>query len=312
MNKQREESLSVKLSNVVFPNPLILPSGIAQEIPSDHEKAIKAGAGGITLKSITILKRDGYPLPRIIKYDHGFLNAVGIRNPGINEAESQIRSFIQASSVPTIVSIFAENVKDFRYLSKQVARLKPAFIEVNLSCPHLTSEYGLPLGTDPKSAGLAIFAVKEQVKGIPVIAKLTPNIPDIASIAVLCEEAGANAISAINTVGPGMVIDIKKGASTLGNLRGGISGPGIKPIAIRCVYDIYEAVSIPIIGMGGISAWEDVVEIMMAGATLVGIGSIVYTKGYKIYREIKKNLVDYLDREKLGNIKNIVGLAHKS
>lgn len=304
-------NLEVRCCNTVFPNPLILPSGIAQEIPKDHQRAIDAGAGGVTLKSLTVEPREGYAVPRIIKFQHGFLNAVGLRNPGLEKGKHVIADFIQNSPVPIIASIFATTIKDFRLLAREVSKLQPACIEVNLSCPHVTSEFGLPLGTDAKSAAITIFAVKEHARHIPIIAKLTPNIPDIGAVAKMCEEGGASAIAAINTVGPGMAIDIQSCRPVLGNKRGGVSGEAIKPIAIRCVYDIYEAVNIPIIGMGGISTWDDTVEMIMAGASLVGIGSATYTKGMRIFEDIKSGLRDYMKRNKINNLSSLVGKAHR-
>jgi len=305
-------SLSVKFCNITFPNPLILPSGIAQEIPQDHNRAINAGAGGVVTKSLTVEPREGYKIPRVIRYEHGILNAVGIRNPGVEKGRALIKDFIKSSSIPVIISIFATNVKDFEILVSQIAPFSPSIIELNLSCPHVSSEFGKPLSMGPESAAASVKAAKGNAGKIPVIAKLTPNTPDIAKVAKACEDAGADGISAINTVGPGMVIDIKTKKPVLGNKRGGVSGPGIKPIAIRCVYDIYEAVKIPIIGMGGISSWQDAVEMMMAGATLVGVGSATYFKGMKLFGEIKEGLSEYMKKEKIKNLKELVGVTHKN
>lgn len=303
-------NLKIKFCKVEFDNPIILPSGIAQDIPNDHENAIRAGAGGVTTKSLTVEPREGYPIPRIIKYEYGILNAVGIRNPGIKKGKELLRQFINKHDLPIIVSVFATNGKDFETLVEEISQINPQFIELNLSCPHLTSEFGLPIGSGPEAAVIAVMSAKKHANKIPVIAKLTPNIPDIASIAKACEYAGADAICAINTVGSGMVIDVNKKKPVLGNKRGGVSGPGIKPVAVRCVYDIYEAVKIPIIGMGGITTWQDTVEMIMAGANLVGVGSAVYTKGYKVYSEIKEGLSQFLEENKASKLKDIIGIAH--
>ncbi|MFZ5845554.1 MAG: dihydroorotate dehydrogenase [Patescibacteria group bacterium] len=313
MKRQSETSLRVTFCGVEFPNPLILPSGIAQEIPKDHELAIKAGAGGITTKSLTVEPREGYPLPRVIKSPprgYSIMNAVGLRGPGIKKGCKLIKEFLKSSPVPVIVSVFANSVADFKGLAEAICPLHPPIIELNVSCPHVSSEFGKPLGMGPESAAAAVKAAKKVAGKIPVIVKLTPNVPNIAEVAQACEEAGADGIAAINTVGPGMVINIKTRKPALGNKRGGVSGPAIKPIAVRCVYDIYEAVKIPIIGMGGVSGWEDAVEMMMAGATLVGVGSAVYLKGYRVYGEIKQGLSLYMKQQGIKNLKELVGVAH--
>lgn len=302
--------LSVKFCGVTFPNPLILPSGIAQEIPKDHQKAVKAGAGGVTTKSLTVEPREGYPIPRVIRYEHGVLNAVGLRGPGLKKGKKSIAEFIKSSSIPVIVSVFAANIADFQLLVSEIAELNPPLIELNLSCPHVSNEFGKSFGMGADSSAEVVRATKKIAGKIPIIAKLTPNVSNIAEVAKACEEAGIDGISAINTVGPGMVIDIKTKKPVLGNKRGGISGPGIKPIAVRCVYDIYEAVKIPIIGMGGVITWQDAVEMMMAGATLVGVGSATYLKGMKVFEEIKNGLSEFMEKEKISNLKELVGIAH--
>ncbi len=307
----KDHNLSITCYGVTFPNPLVLPSGIAQEIPKDHERAIAAGAGGITTKSLAVEPREGYPPPRVIRYEHGYLNAVGLRGPGKDKGVELIRDFLMRCPVPVIVSIFAASVADFETLAEAIISLNPPILELNVSCPHVTSEFGKPLGMGPESSAVAVKAVKKLARKIPVIVKLTPNVPDIAEVAKACEDAGADGISAINTVGPGMIIDIKMRKPKLGNKKGGVSGEGIRPIAIRCVYDIYEAVSIPIIGMGGVTTWQDVVEMMMAGATLVGVGSATYHRGMSVFEEIKIGLQRYMEKEKIKSLTEIVGSAHR-
>lgn len=302
--------LKTEFCGVSFPNPLILPSGIITEIP-EHWKAAEAGAGGITTKSLTVESRKGYPKPWLVKFEHGYLNAVGLANPGIVEGKRQISKLLEKIKVPLIVSVFAATVVDFQKLVSEVASLAPAAIELNLSCPHVASEFSEPLAIGKESSTRAVKAAKKIAQKIPLIAKLTPNVVDISEVAKACEQAGADAICAINTLGSGMVIDIKTKKPILGNKRGGVSGPAIKPIAVRCVYDIYEAIHIPIVGMGGISSWEDAVEMMMAGATLVGVGSARYFKGMEVFKEIKDGLEEFLRREKLKHVNQLIGIAHE-
>ena len=303
-------NLKVNFCGVNFDNPLILPSGIITEIP-EHKKAIGAGAGGVTLKSLTYEKREGNPLPRVWKYDCGIINSVGLRNAGIQKGSEEIAKFIaENKNIPIIISLFATKIKEFLYLVEKIVPLKPAFIELNLSCPNVDDEFGKPLGMEKGAAGQIVTEGKKISGKVPVLAKLSPNVSNIADIAKSCEEAGADGIVAINTAGPGMIIDINKRKPVLGAKKGGVSGPGILPIAVRCVYEIYDAVKIPIIGMGGVSKWQDAVEIMMAGATLVGVGTATYTKGMKIYDELKNGLSEYMDKEGIKDLKELVGVAH--
>lgn len=303
--------LSVSFCGVKFENPFILPSGIITEIPA-HITAINAGAGGITIKSLTYERREGNPIPRVWKYDCGMINSVGLRNAGLKKGTEEIAQFIKTHQRKTviIVSLFSTKIKEFLELVDSVVTLNPQFIELNLSCPNTTDELGNSLGMEKGGAGEVVKAVKKQSGRIPIIAKLSPNVTDIADIAKSCEDAGADAISAINTVGPGMIIDIVKRKPVLGNKEGGVSGPGIRPVAVRCVYDIYKAVKIPIIGMGGVETVNDVVEMMLAGATLVGVGTATYRKGMKIYEELKIGLIEYMQKSGIQNLNELVGAVH--
>lgn len=302
-------NLTVSFCGTTFPNPVVLPSGIIQEIP-DHKRAIAAGAGGVTLKSLTVKPREGNPIPRVARFEHGILNSVGFRNPGIEKGVGLVKEFLKNSPIPVIVSIFGGEADEYQYLAKKIAPLNPDFIEVDISCPNVRCEFGDPIGNNIKKATDVTAAVKKEAKNIPIIVKLAADATGVAQIARSCEEAGANAISATNTIGPGLLIDIKTRKPMLGNTFGGVGGPAIKPIALKCVYDIYNLVKVPILGMGGIATWQDAVEMMMAGATLVGVGSATYLKGMKIYDEIKKGLSEYMVKENIKSLKELVGVAH--
>ena len=302
-------NLKVKLFNKRLDNPLFLPSGIINEI-AGHKMAIDAGAGSVVLKSITLQPREGNPIPRVAKYEYGIINSYGIRNPGLIEGKKQIKEFIKKAKAPVIVSLFAMSIKDFQKLVSEIAEIKPYAIEINLSCPNVESEFGKMLSNKSDSSFQVIKSVKKEAGKIPLIAKLTPNVDNIGEIAKACEQAGASAIAAINTVAPSMIIDINKRKPILGAKKGGLSGPGIRPVAIAKIYEIYEAVKIPIVGMGGVEKWQDVVEMMMAGATLVGVGSAVYLRGYKIYKEILAGLEGYIKKEKITSIDKLIGMAH--
>ncbi|MCX6817128.1 MAG: dihydroorotate dehydrogenase [Candidatus Beckwithbacteria bacterium] len=304
-------TLKVNFLGVSFPNPLVLPSGILQEIPG-HMVAVKAGVGGVTLKSLTREKREGNPMPRVIKYESGILNSVGLRNPGIDKGIELAGEFIKVCPVPVIVSIFSVKTSEFAELAKKALVIKPQFLELNLSCPNAVNEMGQPLGMGVDSTTAAVKAVKKTVGAkVKLIAKLSPNVINIGEVAKAAEASGADAICAINTVGPGMVIDIKTRKPMLGNLIGGVSGPGIRPVAVKCVWEIYKSVKLPIIGMGGVEKARDVVEMMLAGATLVGVGSAMYRHGFEVYEKIKADLVKYMEDNKINKLAEIIGGVHE-
>ncbi len=303
--------LSIDLFGKKLKNPLFLPSGIVTDIAS-HKNAIDAGGGLIVLKSITLSPRQGNPLPRVVKFAGGFLNSVGLTNPGLELGKKQIEEFIKQAPVPVVVSIFATSVKEFKRMAEALAEINPFALELNLSCPNLRHESEVIISHEGKSSYQVVKEVKKVVGKLPVIAKLSPNVGKISEIARWCQEGGVDAISAINTVAPAMIIDIKKKRPTLGAKFGGMSGPAIKPIAIAKIYEIYQVVQIPILGVGGISDWRDVIEMMLAGACLVGVGSIVYLQGWGVYQKILRGLTTYLKKEKINSLKEIIGLAHKN
>lgn len=303
-------SLKIKLFGKKLENPLFLPSGIINDV-AGHKLALDSGAATVVLKSITLEPREGNPIPRVAKYEYGILNSVGLKNPGLKKGKEQINDFIKKTKEPVIISVFATNVKNFKKLVSEMAELKPYAIEINLSCPNVEGEFGQMLSNKSDSSFQVIKGVKKEAGKIPLIAKLTPNVEQVAEIAKACEQAGASAIAAINTVAPSMVIDISKRKPVLGMKKGGLSGPGIRPVAIAKIYEIYEAVKIPILGMGGVEKWQDAVEMMMAGATLIGVGSAVYLRGYKIYGEILAGLKEYLTKEKISDISKLIGVAHQ-
>lgn len=276
-------------------------------------RAIEAGFGGVTLKSLTYERREGNPLPRMWKFDCGMINSVGLRNAGIEKGSEEIAVFLKEHSgkkVPILVSLFATKVKEFLYLVEKIVPLNPSLIELNLSCPNVEDEFGKSLGMEKGASGEIMSEVKKISGKIPVIAKLSPNVANIADIAKTCEANGADGIAAINTLGPGMVIDIVKRKPILGAKKGGMSGPAVLPVAVRCVYEIYDAVKIPILGMGGVMKVEDIIQLIMAGATLIGVGTATYYKGMKVIEELKSALLKYMEGNKVKDLKELVGVAH--
>ena len=299
--------LKTNLCGVELRNPTVLASGILGVTKESVERAGKAGAGAVTLKSLCHEERKGNANPTMFGYDNVFLNAVGLPGQGIDSA---VKDFGRLDNlrVPVIGSIYGYKIEQFGQVAKKMASLKPAMIEIDISCPHM--DYGKPYYADPGLTAKVTMEVKKNSGKIPVSAKLSPNVYDIKEIAHAAEKAGADAITAINTA-TGMAIDIDAGKPILANKVGGISGPALKPIAVRCVYEIYEAVKIPIIGTGGVTYGKDAIEMIMAGATAVGIGAGIYYRGIDIFRKICNEMEDWMKKNKSRNLEEIRGLAHK-
>jgi len=284
-------SLPTTCCGVLFPNPIILASGILGTEAALLARVARSGAGGVVSKSASLRPRAGHLNPTVLDWGYGLINAVGLANPGLAAEVAILReakTMLQPLNVPLIASIFAETVDEFGRAAAVVGDARPDLIEVNISCPNVAHELGRPFALDPMSAAAVTRTVKNSTD-IPVIVKLSPNVTDIATIGLAVEEAGADALAAINSVA-GMVIDIHAARPILANREGGLSGPAIKPIALRAVYKLYEAVRIPVIGIGGVSNGRDALEMIMAGATLVGVGSAVRRRGVGALGEIAAEL----------------------
>jgi dihydroorotate dehydrogenase (NAD+) catalytic subunit len=304
--------LSVELCGVRLRNPLVLAAGILGTGAELLARVAESGAGMVTTKSCGLSPRSGHPNPTVLDWGHGLINAVGLANPGVDEEVRVIedaKRLLAPHGVPLAASIFAETVEGFAQVAQKVAAAEPDFIELNISCPNVTDEMGRPFACDAGDSARVTAAVK-QVTSIPLIVKLSPNVTDIAAIARSVEHAGADAIAAINTLGPGMIIDIHAQRPVLSNKVGGVSGPAVRPIAVRCVYDIFQAVDIPIIGMGGVSEGRDALEMIMAGATAVGIGSAVRYRGLEVFSAILDEMRGLLAEEGYGRVAELRGVAH--
>jgi len=302
-------SLKTTLCGIELDNPIIPASGtygFGYEFAELYDINI---LGSLSFKGTTLDPRFGNPTPRIAECPSGMLNAVGLQNPGVEA--------VIANELPKLRRVFNKpvmaNVSGFskyEYVST-VERLDAesdiGWFEVNISCPNVHGG-GMSFGTSPEAAGEITKAVRRVTKK-PLIIKLSPNVTDIASIAKACEAAGADGISLINTL-LGMRIDLKKRAPLLANKTGGYSGPAIKPVAIRMVYQVYDAVKIPIVGMGGISTAEDVIEFMMAGATAVEVGAANLVNPYAC-RDIIENLPAVMKKYRIESLSDIIGAAHK-
>jgi dihydroorotate dehydrogenase (NAD+) catalytic subunit len=289
-------------------NPTVLASGLlGANIEMLKRVVEEGGAGAVTLKSIGPRERSGHRNPSVVACEEGILNAVGLPSPGYKMMGKEL-SRIKEVDAPVFLSVYGATVREFCEVAKAVARYKPAAIELNLSCPN-TEKEGKIFGCSEKLSSQVVSAVKEVVGSIPVMPKLTSQAPDIAKVARACEDAGADAISAINTV-PAMLIDIETGRPVLGNEVGGLSGPAIKMIALRCVYEIYKVVNIPILGIGGIKEGKDAIALMNVGASAVGIGSGIHYRGIDVFKKVCQEMITFMERKGHTDVKELVGVSH--
>jgi len=287
--------LKTKFLGVEVNSPLVLPAGIMDMSFSGLSISSQNGAGIVTTKSFTLEPRVGHKGPVVAEFEGGILNSMGLCNPGIINGIAEINEFKKRSDTPVIASVFATNADDFLRLTKYINDSQADFLELNLSCPNVYDEFGIPLAASEKEVFKIVKAVK-QISELPVIAKLSPNVYDIISIAKAAESAGADALCLVNTVGPGMLIDIKTVKPILFNKFGGMSGPAIKPIALKLVYQTYSAVKIPIVGTGGVKTGEDAIEMIMAGASVVGVGTAVYYRGIEVFDKINKEIIEFMNQ----------------
>jgi len=298
--------LTCRLLDLQLRNPIILASGILGTSATLLKRAAEAGAGAVTAKSCGPAPRAGHPNPVALDWGGGLINAIGLSNPGVEEEVgllAEARAMLEPLGAPLIASIFAGTVEQFAEVARIVGRANPHLIEVNISCPNVGDEFGAPFAGTRQSAAKVTAAVKSAVK-------LAPNVPDIARIAAAVVEAGADAITAINTM-PGMIINAEAGRPVLSNRVGGISGPALKPIALRCVYEIARAVHVPIIGTGGVTTGRDAAEMLMAGATAVGVGSAVWYRGVAALGEITAELAEFMRKENYSTLEEMRGIAAK-
>ncbi|MDF1533802.1 MAG: dihydroorotate dehydrogenase [Methanosarcinaceae archaeon] len=297
----------VTLTGLKLKNPTILAAGIMGTTGASLVRMAKKGAGAVVTKSIGPEPKEGHHNPSMVQLECGFLNAMGLPNPSYKAFLQELEFAKKETSVPVIASIFGGDADDFLKVADGLSPAKPDAFELNVSCPHAQG-YGAMIGSDPYVVEEITRAVCDSVD-VPVWVKLTPNVTDIASIGEAAERGGADAVVAINTV-RAMAIDIATGYPILGNRFGGLSGEAIKPIAVKCVYDLYAALDIPIIGVGGVSKWQDAIEMMMAGASAVQVGSAVFD-GIGVFGSIADGIDNYLDKNGHVTIEDIIGLAHE-
>lgn len=305
----KNRRLSVSLADLRLANPTILASGILGYSAETLKSIVEGGAGAVLTKSVGLKPRVGYANPTIAQTSCGLINAMGLPNPGIDEFVKEIREAKTGLNVPLIVSIYGFSAEEYATVARKAVDAGADAVELNVSCPHVR-ETGSEVGQNPKILAEVVGKVKAAVDK-PVIVKLSPNVTSIVEIAEAAVKAGADAITAINTV-KAMAIDTETTMPILSNKIGGLSGPAIKPIAVRCVYEIYEHVKVPIIGCGGIVNWRDAVEFLLAGASAVQIGTAVAQKGPNVFRAVTRGINVYLKRKGFESVNKIVGLSHRS
>ncbi|MCK4797942.1 MAG: dihydroorotate dehydrogenase [Spirochaetes bacterium] len=303
------KSSSISFGKIKFPRNGVLGSGILGVTGWSMVKVAQSGAGGVTSKSISKNIRKGHAPPVIQVYKAGIINAVGLSSTGIDNSNKELRIAKENSDAIIIASVFGASPKEFKETIELLDNKSIDAIEINISCPNVEDEFGLPFASSAQSAANIVKILRKSTS-LPLIVKLSPNFQNIGEIAKAVECQGADAITAINTVGPGMLIDINTFKPKLTNSSGGLSGPAILPIAIRCVYDIYKNVKIPIIGMGGITSVEDALQMIIAGATLYGVGSGILYEGIDIFKKINNGIEQYLNEKKM-QYKDLIGLTHK-
>lgn len=303
-----EENLSVSLSGIKLDNPVIPASGtfgFGYEFADYYDINI---LGSISFKGTTKDERYGNPLPRIAECKNGLINSIGLQNPGIDKViSSELPKLRECYKKPVIANISGFSIDEYTYCCEKMDKEKQVgIIELNISCPNVHNG-GMAFGTSPEAAKEVVKAVKS-VTTKPLYVKLTPNVTNIVEIAKACEEAGADGIVLINTL-LGMRINLKTKKPVVANKMGGFSGPAIFPVALRMVYQVYEAVNIPIIGVGGIEKAEDVIEMMLAGATAVEVGAANLKNPYAC-KEIIENLPGVMKKYGITNLSEIIGKAH--
>lgn len=305
-------NLKTKFCGVVFKNPIVLASGVLGVTAASLRRVVKLGAGGVTTKSIWLTEHKGHKNPTMFGTEHYFMNAVGLSDAGIEKAKGLFEEYSLGGRVgPIIASIVGSKLGEFDELIEKIVALGPDVIEVNISCPNVEDEFGVPFACDAVSAAKVVAIAKKkmsEVKSkIPLIVKLSPNVPNIARIASECANAGVDGFCAINTVGPGLAIDLVTRKPLLTNRVGGVSGPALKPIAVKCVNDVWRATKLPIIGTGGVLTGEDAIEMIMAGATLVGVGTAVYYRGAEVFGLITKEMEEWMKANGVKSLDEIIG-----
>ena len=298
--------LEVEIAGIRLRNPTILASGILDESGKSMLEVARAGAGALVTKSVGITERQGHPNPCVVEVEGGLLNALGLPNPGVKAYAPEVADGLKGG-VPVIGSAFGSDPDEIAEVASALCEAGVDAIELNLSCPHAEG-YGAEIGSAPDRVSEVCEAVRRRIAK-PFFAKLTPNTSSIASLASAAEDGGADGVVAINTL-KGMSICPEFGMPVLSNRVGGLSGPAIRSVGVRCVFEIYEAVDIPIIGVGGISSPRNALEYIMAGARAVQIGTAIRSRGVGVFSEVCTGIADFMKENGYDSVSEMVGVAH--
>ena len=293
------------MGSLQLANPILLASGVQGSSLTKVIEAVKLGAGGAVTKSIGPVPREGYKDPTMVEVEGGMVNAAGLPNPGAEKFSEEL-SLLKGRRLPVLVSVFGGDEKEFAYVVKTVDANEFIGYELNLSCPHVAG-VGTEVGHDPELVSNIVTTVKFRTQK-PVFVKLSPNTDKLVEVAQAAVDSGADGLTAINTV-KAMPIDIESGKPILSNGYGGLSGGAIRPVALRCVYELREWFDVPIMGCGGVSTWEHAIEFFLAGANAVQVGTATIKK-FPIFNELNLGVIAYLERKGFANLGEIVGAAH--
>lgn len=297
--------LAAHVGALRFRNPLLLASGFLDESAASMLRAWNAGAGGVVTKSIGREPRIGHPGPTLVAVRGGYLNAMGLPNPGIVAYEDEVRATV-AGGASVIGSVFGATEEEFAELTARLDRAGAAAIELNVSCPHATG-VGTDIGCNPRLLESVTRAARAATRK-PLWVKLAPNVVDVAALGRVAVDAGADALTCINTL-KAIAIDVETRMPSLGNSVGGFSGPGLKPVALRAVWDCAQALDVPVVGVGGVESAQDVVEFLMAGASAVQLGSVLIEKDAAAFTEIGRDLARWMVEHDVGRLEDVVGAA---
>ena len=299
-------TLRTEIGSVSLERPGMVASGIMDETGLSMARMLDCGAGAVVSKSVGLLPNEGHSNPCFMEVTSGYVNAMGLPNPGIELFAEEMEVAVPKGKI--VGSIYGASADDFAKLAGKMEDYGACAVELNLSCPHAKG-YGMEVGTDPAMVGKIVSAVKSCVS-IPVWAKLTPNTHILPDIGRAVQDAGGDAVVAINTL-KAMVISLEFARPIMSNKFCGLSGAAIKPVGVRAVYDLYSALDIPIVGVGGITTWRDAAEYIMAGASAFQVGSAIGYEGVDVFERINEGLLAFMEEYGYDSIASMVGAAHE-
>lgn len=299
--------MSVNIAGIRFGNPVMTASGTFGSGLEYSEFVDLERLGAVVTKGVSLTPWEGNPTPRIAETYGGMLNAIGLQNPGIDTFIERDLAFLDKYDTKVIVNVCGKTVKEYVGVVERLADSNADMLEINVSCPNV-KEGAIAFGQDPKALASITREIKKKARQ-PVIMKLSPNVTDIALMAKVCEDCGADAVSLINTI-TGMKIDVDRRTFVLANKTGGLSGPAIRPVAVRMVYQVAQAVKIPIIGMGGITDYKDALEFIMAGATAVAVGAANFTDPYTTVKIIE-GIEEYMKNNNVSSVYELIGCVQQ-